>query len=213
MKKDPRVRHRSHLRLLAMTTFRQCLHASDAVSPNCGCGEKPSSIFNKFIPNGSLEQGMGWWSPALPARPWLFHLHPPEGRVHSPLPPHQPTSPVRQQRALPNSRGPLGQTVALGHGAGEAAVQWLLSPEPSPHGAKLPPTIWNYEPSTAVRLHRARFPRAALAEVTILPGKSKKFASFCKKSARCIPGFGMNRHMDKHQKWMKKHSISLRIIY
>lgn len=91
-----------------MTTFRQHLHASDMVSPNCGCGEEPSSVFSKFIPKGSLGEGMGWWSPALPARPWLFHLHPPEGRVHSPLPPHQPTSPVGQQRALPETRGPLG---------------------------------------------------------------------------------------------------------
>lgn len=196
-----------------MTTFRQHLHASDMVSPNCGCGEEPSSILSKFIPNGSLGEGMGWWSPALPARPWLFRLCSTEGRFHSPLPPHQPTSPVRQQRALPKTHGPLGQTMASGPRAREAAVQWLLSPDLSPHGAKLPPTIWNYEPSTTVRLHHACCPRAALAEVTIPPGESKKLASFCKRSAKCIPGFGMNRHMDKHQKWIKKHSISLRIIY
>lgn len=74
-----------------MTTLRQHLRASDTASPNRGGWEEPSAIFNKFIPNGSSGEGMGWWSPALPARPWLLHFHPPEGRGHSPLPPHQPT--------------------------------------------------------------------------------------------------------------------------
>lgn len=41
----------------------------------------------------------------------------------------------------------------------------------------------------------------------------QKRASLCHKPARCIPGFGMKRHMDEHQQWMKKHSVSLRIIY
>lgn len=196
-----------------MTTFRQHLHASDTVSQNCGHGEEPSSIFSKFIPNGSLGEGMGWWSLALPARPGCSISVLLKGDSTPPFLPTSPPSSVRQQRALPKSHGPLGQTMSSGPRAGEAALQWLLSPDLSPHGAKLPPTIWNYKPSTTVRLHHACCPRAALAEVTILPGKSKKLASFCKKSAKCIPGFGINRHMDKHQKWIKKHSISLRIIY
>lgn len=54
----------TRLRLLAGTTSRQHLHASDMASPNCGCGEEPSSLLNKFLPNSSLTEGMGWWPPA-----------------------------------------------------------------------------------------------------------------------------------------------------
>lgn len=126
-----------------------------------------------FIPNGSLGAGWGWWSPAFPARPWLCHLHPPKGRVCSLLCAHQP-SPA--QPALSTAwvswatwSNPGSRTQGLG-----AAVQWLLSPEPSPRDAKFPPAMWKYEPGTVVRPHRVCFPQAALAEVTILPSESKK---------------------------------------
>lgn len=136
-----------------------------------------------------------WWSPAFPARPWLFHLRSPEGRVHSPLPPHQRTSLLRQQRALPRTHGPPAQAMALGHGAGQAAaVRRLLSPEPTPR-AKLPPTLWNYKPRSGCTM--LVFPPICLGR-SRRPSwqEQKKLASFGKKSARCIPGFGMNRHMD-----------------
>lgn len=147
----------THLRLLAMTTSGQHLHASDMVSPNRGWEEEPSPFVVSLFQNL-----LKWWSPAFPARPWLFHLRPPEGRVHSALPPHQPTSPLGQQRALPGTRGPLAQTTASAHGARQAAVRRLLPPELSPPGTKLPPTLWNYEPSTAVRLQHACFSPSCL---------------------------------------------------
>lgn len=59
----------------AVTAFREHLLASDMGSPKRGRGEEPSSAFNKFIPNGSSGEGLGWWSPTFPARPWLCHLH------------------------------------------------------------------------------------------------------------------------------------------
>lgn len=120
-----------------------------------------------------------------------------------------PFLPTTQAAETPSrTREPLAQTTAWGHRAREAAEQRLLLPELSPHGAKLPPPMWTRDQAAPCCL-----PRAAVAEVAVLPGESTKLALFCKKSARCIPGFGMNRQMEKRQEWMKKHSLSLRIIY
>lgn len=88
--------------------------------------------------------------------------------------PFLPTSPPLPAVSTAQDSGPLGQILASGHRAWEAAVQWLLSPEPSPCGAKFPPAMWNYEPGTVVRPHRVCFPQAALAEFTTLPGESKQ---------------------------------------
>lgn len=119
------LRHSSHLGLLAVTTLIQHLHASAMVSLNCACEEEPSSTFNTLIPNGSLREGRGWWCPAPPARACLLHLHPPAGRACAPIPPHQHTSPVGQQR---RPRTPSIQTMALGHCTGCTVLVVSRSP-------------------------------------------------------------------------------------
>lgn len=154
------LRHRSHPRPPAVTTFGQHLHASDTGLPKWGCGEESSSIFNKFIPNCSLGEGWGWWSPALPARPWLCHLHPLKGRACSPLPPHQPT-PASSEHC-PGLLGHLDKSWLQGLGS-SSAVAALSRAKAT--GAKFPPALWNYEPGTVVRPHHACFSPSCLGRV------------------------------------------------
>lgn len=191
-----------------MTTFRQHLHASDMGSPNWA-GEGPPSIFNKFTPNGlmvSSPSSQTWAIPSPSSQGWRW-----KGRKGEPALPSLPTGPALQSTAHDPWAAWTHHGCRMQRQGSSGAVAALPRAEPTRC----------HTPSNCLKpraQHRAQaatscFSPSSPGRRHLLPRESKKPALFSMTSARCLPGLGMNRHMDKHQKWMKKHSISLRIIY
>lgn len=178
----------THLRLLAITTSGQHLHALDMVSPSCGWEEEPSSICSKFIPKLTKMVVSSFSSQTLA-------VPSPSSRRESPLSPSSPPAQLSTRTAESTARDPWATCTNHSFGTRGRASSSMVAAEPT----------WCQTASNPLELraqHRGQaapclfFPELPWQKSPSFLARAKKLASFGKKSARCIPGFGMNRHMD-----------------